>query len=161
VCCEIGGRFTAHYDYSRQTSLNEKSFMSVNIYLNTVSEENKGATRVLKHEPYMGNYWNGIDDLTPLAKIQPVMGSASIFRDTLWHDGEELLDGVKYLLRTDVIYQREKELDFHDLYGQLDDSEQAEKAIQISYALRDGGAHEEAEKWFDKADFLAPGRYYY
>lgn len=94
-----GGKFTAHYDYSRQTSLDEKTFMSVNIYLNTVPEAQKGATRVLKTEPHMGDYWNGRDVLTAIAKIQPVVGSASIFRDTLWHDGEELLGGEKYLLR--------------------------------------------------------------
>jgi len=128
--------------------------MSVNIYLNTVPEENKGATRVLKNEPHMGNYWNMKDELTVLGKIQPVMGSASIFRDTLWHDGDELLGGVKYLLRSDVIYQREGEFNFEKLYGHLNDVEQSEEASQLADALMEGGATEEAEFWYEKAQKL-------
>jgi hypothetical protein len=87
---------------------NEQTFLSVNIYLNTVPLELKGATRVLKHEPGQGDYWNGHDELEAIAKIQPVLGTASVFRDTLWHDGEELLGGEKYLLRTDIVYEREE-----------------------------------------------------
>lgn len=82
--------------------------MSVNIYLNTVPEELKGATRILYHEPGTGNYWDGVEELKVIGKIQPVLGSASVFRDTLWHDGEELLGGEKFLLRTDVVFEREE-----------------------------------------------------
>jgi len=90
--------------------------MSVNIYLNTVDECYRGATRILKHEDYHGDYWDGFEELEAVAKIQPVIGSASVFRDTLWHDGEELLGGVKYLLRTDVVYEREVPLDLEELW---------------------------------------------
>lgn len=41
-----------------------------------------------------------------IASIQPVLGSASVFRDTAWHDGEELLGGVKELMRTDFVFKR-------------------------------------------------------
>jgi len=134
--------------------------MSVNIYLNTVPEENKGATRVLKHFPSHGNYWNGRDVLTALAKVQPVQGSASVFRETLWHDGEELLDGVKYLLRTDVVYEREEAFDFEKLYGGESRQMKADKALEIGYMLDDGGNPAEAEVWHSKAFKLDPGNYF-
>lgn len=146
--------FTAHYDYSRQLSINKKTYMAVNIYLNTVLEENKGATRVLKNEPHMGHYWNGRENLTVLAKIQPVIGAASIFRDTLWHDGEELLQGEKYLLRSDIVYQRESDFDFDKVHGDLPYVKQADKAVEIAYALQNGGAYEEVEEWLKHAEIL-------
>ncbi|TVY53783.1 hypothetical protein LSUE1_G009840 [Lachnellula suecica] len=155
-----GGKFTPHFDYSRQTSVHSKSFLSVNIYLNSVAEADKGATRILKNDPLTGPYWDGRTPLTVLAKIQPVQGSASVFRETLWHDGEELLRGEKYLLRSDVLYEREGTFDFDELYGELSDDEQAEKAAWLADALVDGGAEEEAERCYERAAFLCPAVYF-
>lgn len=122
--------------------------MSVNIYLNSVPEELKGATRILEHLPHHGNYWDGVEELKAIAKIQPVQGSASVFRDTLWHDGEELLGGEKYLLRTDVVYEREEPYDFDRI---LDVEEKKEKSMEIADKLLEGGNVDEADKWYQKA----------
>jgi hypothetical protein len=70
-------------------SVGEQSFMTVNLYLNTVPEEWKGATRVLSEPGREGE----VQEV--LGKVQPVMGSAAVFRDCLWHDGEELVAGEK------------------------------------------------------------------
>jgi len=131
--------------------------MSVNIYLNTVAPENKGCTRILKHDARKGDYWNGRDELEAIAKIQPVRGSASIFRDTLWHDGEELLGGEKYLLRTDVVYEREERLDFDKRYWKLGRMAQARKAGEMALMLSEGGNSKEADVWYDKAEELLYG----
>jgi hypothetical protein len=122
--------------------------MSVNIYLNTVPESLKGATRILEHLPHHGNYWDGVEELKAIAKIQPVQGSASVFRDTLWHDGEELLGGEKYLLRTDIVFEREEPYDFDRI---LDVEEKKEKSTEIADKLLEGGNVDEADRWYQKA----------
>ena len=124
--------------------------MSVNIYLNDVPEENKGATRILQH-PYPEYQPDPRTLLTVLGKIQPVQGTASVFRETLWHDGEELLAGEKYLLRTDLMYEREEEFDFDRICQGMDWAEKADKAMEISHALVDGGNDDEADSWRDRA----------
>ncbi|MGK0390517.1 MAG: prolyl 4-hydroxylase [Maribacter sp.] len=38
--------------------------------------------------------------------IQPKIGKALIFRHGLVHEGCPVLEGVKYVLRTDIMYRR-------------------------------------------------------
>jgi hypothetical protein len=156
---KTGGKFTAHFDYRRRFNLNEQSFMSVNIYLNTVPKELKVATRILQHEPDQGDYWDGFDELTAITKIQPVQGTASVFRDTLWHDGEELLGGDKYLLRTDVVYEREGGWDMDRELEGFGRAEKGQRMMEIAYALDGGGNREEAGRWHEKAAELVPENY--
>ncbi|KAG9228989.1 hypothetical protein BJ875DRAFT_214147 [Amylocarpus encephaloides] len=105
-----GGKFSPHYDGRHMPDLDTQSFMTVNVYLNTVPEELCGATRALgsPHFSLAGKV---------LAKIQPRLGIAAIFRDTLWHDGEELVDGEKYLLRADVIKREESSVAWGGIRG--------------------------------------------
>jgi hypothetical protein len=128
--------------------------MTVNMYLNTVPEEHKGATRVQSPSTPLDIAANL--ELDVLAKIQPVLGSAAVFRDSLWHDGEELVEGVKFLLRTDVLYERVVEFDFEDLYGRLGVREKGQKALDIASSLEDAGNSEEAVAWYKKALRYSP-----
>jgi tetratricopeptide (TPR) repeat protein len=119
--------------------------MTVNIYLNTVRPENCGATRVL----------DGSDNKV-LGKVQPVQGSAAVFRDSLWHDGEEVRGGVKYLLRTDVMFIRDEPYDFDSLYADLGREEKARKALALAVRLEDGKNQQEALTWYRKAYRIWP-----
>lgn len=65
--------------------------MTLNIYLNTVPSECGGATRFLSSLDPM----NSVKQVV-LGKSQPMQGSAAIFRDDLWHDGEEVMEGNKW-----------------------------------------------------------------
>ena len=118
--------------------------MTINIYLASVPLPNGGATRFLSpnHEV--------------IASVQPVLGQALLFRDDVWHDGDELKEGVKYLLRTDVMYWRDEEFDFERLCQGLGDREKGEKALGIAEGLEDAGNREEAVKWYKKAFRLCP-----
>lgn len=136
-----GGKFAPHQDGNRFASVNERSFMAVNMYMNTVSEEHKGATRFLAPD----------SPSIVLAKVQPVLGTAAIFRDDVWHDGEELVGGEKYLLRTDLMYRRVKEFDFEQIHEDLDDEGKGMQMLEIAQRLEDSGKGLEAIEWYKKA----------
>ncbi|KAL5324957.1 hypothetical protein ACEPPN_006078 [Leptodophora sp. 'Broadleaf-Isolate-01'] len=132
-------------DGRRLESVNEQAFMTINIYLASVFSPNGGATRFLSpnHEV--------------IASIQPVLGQALLFRDDVWHDGEELREGVKYLLRTDVMYWRDEEFDFEKLYeGDGGEERRGRRALAIAEGLEDAGKGEEAVVWYKKAFRLWP-----
>jgi hypothetical protein len=126
--------------------------MTLNMYLNTVVPSQHGATRVLAQPPPNTEPATFI----PIASVQPVLGSAAVFRDSLWHDGEELLEGEKYLLRTDVLYERAVPFNFEALYGGLWRRGRGEKALSIAASLEDSGNDAEALGWYKKAFRLCP-----
>jgi hypothetical protein len=114
--------------------------MTLNIYLNTVRASDGGATRFLSSR----------DAHTILACSQPILGTAALFRDDLWHDGEELREGKKWLLRTDVMYRREKDFDWEVFCRERELSKEgrARKALSFAEGLEDAGGTEEAVKWY-------------
>ena len=71
------------------------SFFTLMIYLNTVSETAGGKTRFYGH--------NGkelvIDD-----EYLPHVGDCMLLDQDKLHDGEELRQSLKYILRTEVLY---------------------------------------------------------
>lgn len=90
-----GTVFEQHTDASFLLSLTEQSFFTVNIYMNEGFEG--GHTRFFKNNELKGD-------------VTPVTGMALIFRQppgqNYQHDGERVLSGLKYLLRTDVMYSK-------------------------------------------------------
>ncbi|NAS30024.1 oxidoreductase, 2OG-Fe(II) oxygenase [Flavobacteriaceae bacterium R38] len=82
-----GQRFKMHRDGSYERNDKECSFFSFLIYLN---------------EGYVGGetyFENGIT-------ITPQLGDALIFHHPLRHEGKPLISGVKYVLRTDIMYRQ-------------------------------------------------------
>lgn len=102
-----GTRFGAHCDARFERHAHEKSFYTVNIYTNSVPAEHGGRTRFYAEQRRRG------DDCCVDLAVKPEAGLAAIFRhgprDELLHDGEELRGGIKYLLRTDVMYRRRRD----------------------------------------------------
>lgn len=117
--------------------------MTLNIYLTTVPETAAGATRFFHSSPYT----------TPSVlsetsfKSQPVLGTAAMFRDYVWHDGEEVKEGRKYLLRTDVMFERVEAFDEERVWGGLTEEERARRCVGMAEGLEDGGSSEEAIRW--------------
>mmetsp|Transcript_22026 Transcript_22026/g.48028 ORF Transcript_22026/g.48028 Transcript_22026/m.48028 type:complete len:287 (-) Transcript_22026:272-1132(-) len=98
-----GDRFAPHCDAFFKRNAAEMSMFTVNVYLNDGFEG--GATRFYppcqyRHESSLPN---------PDLVISPRPGLAAVFRHEetfLLHDGEAVRSGFKYLLRTDIMYQR-------------------------------------------------------
>lgn len=82
---EPGGRFPLHVDLSYRASAQERSFLTVILYLN--DDYSGGQTR-------FGS-----------VAVQPVAGMALLFPHELRHEGEAVTAGTKAVLRTDVMYR--------------------------------------------------------
>ncbi|UJR17950.1 hypothetical protein I4U23_004849 [Adineta vaga] len=126
-----GGVFGAHRDSHFSRSSNERSFITINIYLN---KTDGGCTRFL--DPKSEEV---------IFACQPEAGKALVFRHNEYHDGDILQSGQKYLMRTDLMYRlipgntqqidsvNDKQMQAKQLYAQAEEFEeqgQFEKAVQ-------------------------------
>lgn len=94
----LGGRFAPHCDSSFTRSVEERSWFTVNMYLNTVPAEAEGATVFLS-----SHHWH----LASGIAVQPEEGAALVFfQPNLLHEGQPLRAGEKWLLRTDVMFRQ-------------------------------------------------------
>ncbi|WP_324678782.1 2OG-Fe(II) oxygenase [Hymenobacter sp. GOD-10R] len=80
-----GHQFKGHFDESYIRNKFEASYLTFMIYLN---ENFEGGETTFK----------GIS-------IRPKQGMALLFLHNLYHEGSEVIKGVKYVLRTDVMYR--------------------------------------------------------
>ncbi|KIK57933.1 hypothetical protein GYMLUDRAFT_61020 [Collybiopsis luxurians FD-317 M1] len=142
--------FEPHIDGRRLASIDSQSFMTVNIYLKSVPPEDGGSTRVLSP--------SALEDGTypVLGQVHPVKGSAAVFRDSLFHDGENLRRGVKYLLRTDIMFSREVPFDLDAACAGLESKAKGTLALEMAVRLEDGNNSAEAMQWYRKAYKLCP-----
>ncbi|CAL2083356.1 2OG-Fe(II) oxygenase [Tenacibaculum sp. 190524A02b] len=82
-----GQRFKMHIDGSYQRNFSESSLFSFLIYLND-------------------NFEGGETEFRKLHTITPQKGTALVFKHKLKHEGKEVTTGIKYVLRTDIMYKR-------------------------------------------------------
>lgn len=85
-----GQKFALHYDGCFQRRDGEQSQLTFMIYLN--EEFTGGETKFYR------------DDRTPHTAVHPRSGMALVFAHFQLHEGAPVLEGRKYVLRTDVVY---------------------------------------------------------
>ena len=93
-----GHFFAEHRDGYYAKNVNERSFMTIMIYLNS---EFKGGSTIL---PSRGDVASGVGNV----EILPQCGRVFVFDHILKHEGAEVISGVKYAIRTDVMYKVEE-----------------------------------------------------
>lgn len=98
LCYTPGQEFEAHFDgrYQRPRGHQREGDMSritVQLYLHDVPESCGGAT----------TFFHGRDCSV---KHQPEAGSVLLFTQDLLHEGSLVQEGIKYTLRTEVMYRR-------------------------------------------------------
>jgi prolyl 4-hydroxylase len=86
-----GQRFALHRDGSFVRENGEGSFVTLLLYLN--GDCVGGATRL------------DVSELPDTLEITPKPGLALLFAHRLLHEGAEVIEGSKYVLRTDVMYE--------------------------------------------------------
>jgi len=87
---------------------NERSLKTLNIYLNGGFEG--GTTNFVKEEQSLLPGDNGMfraEEKNILCRIVPTPGMALVFNHIILHEGEALRSGVKYLMRSDIMFQRQ------------------------------------------------------
>jgi prolyl 4-hydroxylase len=80
-----GHQFKGHFDESYIRNDRESSYFTFMVYLNDNFQGGDTAFRSLS--------------------IQPRQGMALVFLHSLYHEGSEVTQGVKYVLRSDVMYR--------------------------------------------------------
>jgi predicted 2-oxoglutarate/Fe(II)-dependent dioxygenase YbiX len=91
-----GQRFLPHFDGSFARDNGETSRLTFLVYLN---EECEGGETVI--------YLRGgaVRSNTPRLRVKPEVGKALVFVHNILHEGAPVMSGVKYVLRTDVMYR--------------------------------------------------------
>lgn len=84
-----GQRFKMHRDGSYIRNEHEKSFYTFLIYLND-------------------DFEGGETEFEGLFTVAPKKGSALVFHHPLRHEGKTLINGLKFVLRTDIMYTKEQ-----------------------------------------------------
>lgn len=90
-----GQFFAMHRDGAHHRGHDERSFLTVMLYLNGPPAFVGGATRFFHDRAG-----------TPAFDVTPRPGLAVVFSHRWWHDGAPLDAGDKYILRSDVMYRR-------------------------------------------------------
>ncbi len=90
-----GQHFTVHRDGAWSEGGRRRSWLTVMLYLNDAAGFEGGQTR------FYGSQHGTLE-----ASIPPREGQAIIFDHRLWHDGAPVTRGSKYVMRTDVMFER-------------------------------------------------------
>jgi len=93
-----GQYFNRHLDgihYRKDTIQSKLTFM---IYLNSAKDFKGGRTLFFKTK----------DDDEIWASYVPKQGDLIVFDHNVWHEGEVLTEGEKFVLRSDILYSRKK-----------------------------------------------------
>ena len=83
-----GQRFAPHFDGAFHRSTDERSLLTFLVYLNGCSAG--GSTRLIDLE----------------LEVHPAPGLGLVFNHHLLHEGAPVLEGVKYVVRTDLMFRR-------------------------------------------------------
>lgn len=146
-----GGHFAPHYDGFYAKNSHERSMKTFMVYLN--NEFQDGSTNFVDEKQNLfkdenGKYCAEKDNI--LLKISPQPGMAILFNHHRLHEGQQVRDGTKYILRSDVMYTK---------CGDTTMTENEEKGLQLlqeAERLEALGDCMKAAEFYRKAFKLSP-----
>lgn len=92
---KAGQYFNKHLDGVHYRSRTIQSKLTFMIYLNDNEDYRGGRTL----------FFNSKEDDTIIESFEPDAGDLIIFDHNLWHSGEKVEQGEKYILRSDILYE--------------------------------------------------------
>ncbi|GAM29014.1 hypothetical protein SAMD00019534_121900 [Acytostelium subglobosum LB1] len=98
ISYEVGQNFPPHFDGGRNVDNQHMSLLSVLVYLNDGGAQSYtgGDFRFLKK--------NGPEQYSVLESVVPYAGHVIVFPHGTLHDSTAITNGVKYVIRTDIMY---------------------------------------------------------
>jgi WD40 repeat protein len=93
-----GQGFCVHRDGAHSPAPDVRSLLTCQLYLNDAGAFHGGRTRF---------YESSAADARLSGFVAAETGAAIVFDHNLWHDGERVTSGTKYVMRTDVMYRRD------------------------------------------------------
>jgi len=151
---KAGGHFAPHTDGCTTLTFNHRSLYSIITYLNDCASG--GRTHFYRDEQlsHLVLHKNGFFTGDPKFLIDTVpakRGSALVFYHAIVHEGEGVGEGaVKYIIRSDVMYKREREI----CCGERD--VEAFQLYERAKEMTNEGEVEEAMKMFRRAFKISP-----
>ena len=97
-----GQRFQRHCDARFSRKATEKSFYTVNVYLNDGRKEFEGGRTCFFNPNTKTGRWEISVGVVASPGLSLMFNQ---YPDRIEHNGEEVTKGVKYLMRTDVMYK--------------------------------------------------------
>jgi hypothetical protein len=146
-----GGHFGPHWDGDFARSRYERSLYTFMIYLND-GYEGGNTTFAESHDIYRDPETNLFCSPPEAvrARIVPTAGMALVFQHKILHEGQRLIGGTKYIMRSDVMYRQVRDdCADSDMRKGLDLLEQAERAEAT-------GNYDDAVTYYRKAYRLCP-----
>ncbi|XP_070180405.1 uncharacterized protein, partial [Littorina saxatilis] len=118
-----GGHFAPHFDGYFVRNSKERSLQTFMLYLNEGFEG--GSTNFVDESQTLFRDWDGkycAEEKNIVCGIKPEAGMAIVFNHQRLHEGQKLGSGVKYILRTDIMFRN---------LSQTSRSANEEKALQL------------------------------
>ncbi|XP_060571032.1 uncharacterized protein LOC132729314 [Ruditapes philippinarum] len=146
-----GGHFAPHFDGHYDASPSERSLKTFMLYLN--GDFSGGATnfvdesQTLYKDEVTGKYC--AEEKNILCSVQPEAGLGILFNHHRLHEGAQLKDGVKYILRTDIMFKNVDQKLSEEYI-------KAVKLLQQAETLENGGECMKAVEFYRQAFKLAP-----
>ncbi|EFC40555.1 predicted protein [Naegleria gruberi] len=145
-----GTFFKPHTDAQFVRNDNEKSIFTVLVYLS----DSSAATTLLKKVGEKIEDDSISFDFKKLASIKPTEGSVAIFNHDLYHDGQKLYYGSKYVVRSEIIFKRiDKDSIYRMDYRNSEEFKRVKNLIDDSYELeRQGNLTQSTIKYIQAMD---------
>jgi prolyl 4-hydroxylase len=107
---ESGNEYPEHMDgsYTRKVIRNnqtyqQQSFLTLLVYLN--DDFTGGTTNFFPHKQHC-RFLRDIELKVPTVVVTPQKGSGLVSLHTILHEGSAVEDGLKYVVRTDIVFER-------------------------------------------------------
>jgi len=146
-----GGHFGPHYDAHYYVDTNNRSMKTFMIYLN--DEYEGGTTNFINDSQPLFRDQDGLfkaQEENILRKIKPIKGMALIFNHHILHEGGIVSQGTKYIMRSDILFNRE-------IPPPIDPKEeQALHFLKLAEVSESQGDLKKAVEYYKKAYKLCP-----